>query len=225
MDELYEIMLFSLVAIGLGILALNLPYHLNPFRFKRFAANLLSENANRIVPKVFGWALIALGCLPLLGMLLLFRLNRWAASEDAARNAAAGKLVEEMRLKEVALATAVSKAVADADHFDFLVRNPQSGGFQDVLMNQEGPALGRLKEVFSGQPVAPRPDLSHALFIFPGSAISFKRNGALAVQMQLSGNLDAFGAVVPQIEEIYQNLLPPENVKMLVDALPQLKKP
>ncbi len=225
MEELYKILLFSLAAIGLGILALKLPYHLNPFRLKRSAASLLPESANQIVPKIFGWVLIIFGSLGLLGMLLVFGLNRWVASEESARLAADRKFYETTRLKEVSLATAVSKGVADADHFDFLIRNPQSGGFQDALINQEGPALARLKEVFSQQAVAPRTDFSHALFIVPASAISFKRNGAMTVQIQLSGRLDAFCGVVPNIEEIYQKRLPAENVRVLAETLPQVKKP
>ena len=225
MDENSQITLFSLAMIGLGLLALKLPYRFNPFRFKRLVAGFLSENANRRVPKVFGWLLIAFGGFGLLVMLLQFGLNRHAESAASATANSSRKFAETMMAEEAALTTAVSKGVADADHFDLLLRDSQSGRFKDTLMNEGGPALAELKKVFSGQPVAPRNDRSHALFLTPASAITFKRDGVQTVQIQLSGNLGAFNAVVEEIEEIYQNLLPAENVRALQEALPQLARP
>ena len=71
--------------------------------------------------------------------------------------------------------------------------------------------------MFIGQPVAPRTDRSHAC--------SSKRNGVKTVQIQLSGKLRAFNAAVEEVEGVYQNRLPAENIKALEEALPQLVRP
>ena len=128
MDEIFKITIFSVAMIGLGILALKLPYRLNPFRFKRFVAGFLSESANGVVPKVFGWLLIAFGGLGLLAMLLLFALNQYVASEKSASADSSRRFAEKMRAEEAMLTTAVSKGVADADHFDLLTATRSRAG-------------------------------------------------------------------------------------------------
>ncbi len=70
MDEPTKLLLAGLAAIALGILAWVLPYRWNPFRFKRFIANMLSESANQKVPKVIGTLLIILGGVLLVGSLV-----------------------------------------------------------------------------------------------------------------------------------------------------------
>lgn len=67
MDESTKFLLMGLGAIALGSLGWLLPYRWNPFRFKRFLAEKLSDKANQAVPKVIGSILILLGILLLIG--------------------------------------------------------------------------------------------------------------------------------------------------------------
>jgi len=57
----------GVLALVAGIAAWALPYKWNPFRLKRLFASILSEEANKLVPKIIGTVLVLIGAAILIG--------------------------------------------------------------------------------------------------------------------------------------------------------------
>jgi hypothetical protein len=59
------------LALVAGIAAWILPYKWNPFRLKRLFASILSDEANKVVPKIIGAVLALIGAAILVGTLVV----------------------------------------------------------------------------------------------------------------------------------------------------------
>ena len=70
-DEIAQQLGIGALALVAGIAAWTLPYKWNPFRLKRLFAAILSEEKNRLVPKIIGIALSLVGVAILVGTLVV----------------------------------------------------------------------------------------------------------------------------------------------------------
>lgn len=221
MNENFESALIFLVVIGVGILAIRLPYRFNPFRLKRSVASLLSENAQMKVPKVFGWVLISVGGVGLLALALMFTVN---AMQTRATKAEQNRVTRDSRMSEEAIAQNVNEFIQGSDDFELLVLDAKDGKYKKVPVEERAKALVRLKEAFGGGSIVPRSDVSSALFFQTSTVFAFKRNNQLTGEIHLAANLSAFNAVVPDRDEMFQSRAHPELTEKLIGVLPQLDR-
>ena len=63
------------LALTAGVAAWALPYHWNPFRLKRLFAAILSEEANKLVPRIIGTILALFGAAILVATVVVGKLN------------------------------------------------------------------------------------------------------------------------------------------------------
>lgn len=221
-EHLESALLFALIT-GAGVLAIKLPYRYNPFRLTSVIARGLSETAQRRVPKIIGWMLIAVGGLGFLLMLLMFVGFglKWISAKQ--EEAGEERQKQEFRMSEAALAQKVVRFVQEADDFEWLVVDPKTGKAGKVVVEDRAAALVRLKEALGSDAMRPRLDPSSALFFLTPKVIAFKHKNEVTGQIGFAGDISAFCGVLPSGEIIYQSRVSPDLKQRLMVALPELK--